>query len=123
MTASSSPRASRALQRAAHSSISRIPRISPGARAFLLIAATCAAVLTASGAARADDKSGVSPTRLHLPKGPGSLEGVGENAEPNLSMGLMEYGVPVALPKGYEGASPSLRFAYSSGAGNGTLSI
>jgi hypothetical protein len=74
--------------------------------------------------ARADDtKSAVSPNRLKLPKGPGSLEGVGENVEPNLSMGLMSYGVPIELPAGHNGHSPSLRLAYSSGSGNSSVGI
>lgn len=50
----------------------------------------CAACLLASvlmaSPAHAEDKSGVSPDRVKLPKGPGSLEGIGENAQPNLSM-------------------------------------
>jgi hypothetical protein len=37
----------------------------------------------------AEDKSGVSPSKLKLPKGPGSLDGIGENAEPNVNMGLV----------------------------------
>jgi hypothetical protein len=37
---------------------------------------------------QAGDKSAVSPSRLHLPNGPGSLEDIGENVQPNLSMAL-----------------------------------
>ncbi|HWA72744.1 MAG TPA: toxin TcdB middle/N-terminal domain-containing protein [Polyangiaceae bacterium] len=70
-----------------------------------------------------EDKSGVSPSRLKLPKGPGSIEGIGENAEPNLSMGLMSYGVPIQLPSGYSQSTPSLRLAYSSGAGNSEVGL
>lgn len=51
--------------------------------------AALACALLAPSAVRAEEKSAVSPNRLKLPKGPGSLEGVGENVEPNLSMGLM----------------------------------
>lgn len=79
-------------------------------------------VLLLAGSALAD-KNGVSPSRLKLPKGPGSIEGVGENVEPNLSMGLMTYGVPIQLPQGYEGMTPSLRLSYSSGNGSGEVGI
>jgi len=71
--------------------------------------------------AAADDKSGVAPTRLKLPKGPGSLEGVGENVSPELSMGLMSYGVPLELPAGRNGMGPSMRLSYSSGGGNSAV--
>jgi RHS repeat-associated protein len=81
------------------------------------------AALCFSGATWADDSSGVSPNRLSLPKGPGSLGGIGENVEPNLSMGLMSYAVPIALPSGYVGATPSLQLVYNSGSGNSELGI
>ncbi|MBI5493518.1 MAG: VCBS repeat-containing protein [Deltaproteobacteria bacterium] len=81
--------------------------------AFVLCAASSSAA----------DKSGLGPGKLKLPAGPGSLEGVGENAEPNLSMGLMSYGVPVRVPEGYPGMTPSLRLAYSSGSGSSVAGI
>jgi hypothetical protein len=58
---------------------------------------------------RAEDKNGLSSSRLKLPKGPGSLEGIGENIELNLNMGLMSYGVPMKLPQGYGEATSSVR--------------
>lgn len=64
-----------------------------------------------------EGKSGVTANKVKLPSGPGSLEGVGENAEPNISMGIVSYGVPIALPAGYNGLSPSLRLGYSSAGG------
>jgi RHS repeat-associated protein len=67
--------------------------------------------------------SGVSPSRLRLPKGPGSLEGVGENVEANLNMGLAGYSVPILLPEGYNGFSPDLSLAYSSGNGASVVGI
>ena len=39
--------------------------------------------------------SGISPSVLVLPKGPGSLGGVGENVKANLNMGLMSYSIPI----------------------------
>ncbi|HEY3494488.1 MAG TPA: toxin TcdB middle/N-terminal domain-containing protein, partial [Polyangiaceae bacterium] len=69
------------------------------------------------------DKSGLSANKVSLPAGPGSLEGVGENVEPDLNMGLMSYRVPIVVPQGYSGLSPALALAYSSGAGNGELGL
>ena len=58
---------------------------------------------------RAEDKNGLSPSRLKLPKGSSSLEGIGENIEINLNMGLMSYGVPMKLPQGYGEATSFVR--------------
>lgn len=81
------------------------------------LASLVALTLGVPARAAADDKSGVSPNRLKLPKGPGSLEGVGENVTPELSIGLMAYGIPIDLPPGHNGHTPSLRLSYSSGGG------
>jgi RHS repeat-associated protein len=89
----------------------------------LLVGASVLFSLASSTALAEEDKSGVSPSRLKLPKGPGSIEGIGENAEPNLSMGLLTYGVPIQIPSGYAQATPSLRLTYSSGAGNSEVGI
>lgn len=94
-------------------------------RAIGIGLATAGAVLFVPVVSSADtnDKSGVSPSRLKLPKGPGSIEGIGENAEPNLSMGLATYGVAIQLPAGYEQATPSLHLSYSSGSGNSEVGV
>src|SRR5690606_18011289 len=73
--------------------------------------------------AHAEEAAGVSATRLKLPSGPGSLEGVGENAEANLNMGLVTYGVPFSLPAGYQGFSPSLGLSYNSAGGASVTGI
>lgn len=81
-------------------------------------------LMAASGPAQAEqDKSGISPSRLKLPKGPGSIEGIGENAEPNINMGLVGYSVPFGLPAGYNGFSPSLGLSYSSGGGSSVVGL
>ncbi len=79
---------------------------------LLVVVLVC---LIFSTVAFAEDKSAVSPAHIKLPKGPGSLDGVGENVEPNLNMGLMSYGIPIVVPGGYAGLSPSMRISYSSG--------
>ncbi|MBN2531197.1 MAG: VCBS repeat-containing protein [Deltaproteobacteria bacterium] len=66
---------------------------------------------------------GLSPSRIRLPKGPGSLEGIGENVEANLNMGLAGYEVPISLPGGYNEFAPELSLAYSSGAGASVVGI
>ena len=50
--------------------------------------------------AKAQGKSGVGPSKAKLPSGPGSLEGVGENADINYSMGLMSWNYNVFLAEG-----------------------
>ncbi len=89
------------------------------------LAATCAfaCFVGVSALALAQDDSGLSPTRLKLPSGPGSLEGVGENAEANFNMGLVTYAVPFSLPAGYQGFSPSLGLSYASAGGEGVAGI
>jgi RHS repeat-associated protein len=78
----------------------------------------CALVLIWEGPSHAQDSAGgLSPTRLKLPTGPGSLEGVGENAEANWNMGLVTYGVPISVPSGYGGLAPSFNLSYSSSGG------
>jgi len=71
--------------------------------------------------ARAEDKSGVSPTAISLPKGPGSIEGLGESFQPNLNTGTASYGISISLPPGTAGYAPSLALRYEGGSGNGPL--
>lgn|GEM_PF-370245 len=96
-------------------------------RCLLVVRISCIVALVATSltarVAWAQDKSALTPSRLHLPKGPGSLEGVGENVEPNLNMGLASYGVAIDLPQGHGGATPSLHLTYSSGSGNSDVGI
>ncbi|MCB9641855.1 MAG: VCBS repeat-containing protein [Myxococcales bacterium] len=67
--------------------------------------------------------NGVSPSILILPKGPGSIGGVGENVQANLNMGLMSYAIPIKLPEGRSKFSPSLTVSYSSSGGSGVMGI
>lgn len=75
------------------------------------------------GPARAADKSGLDSSRLKLPKGPGSIEGLGENADPSVNMGTVSYAVPISLPAGQGGFGPSLKVAYHSGDGNSEVGL
>src|SRR5437867_7224716 len=69
----------------------------------------------------AADKSGVSPNTISLPKGPGSIEGLGESFQPSLNTGTAKYGVALKLPPGTAGRTPDLRLVYEGGSGNGPL--
>ncbi len=70
-----------------------------------------------------DSKSGVSPSVLRLPKGPGSLEGVGENVKVSLNMGTMAYNIGVKIPTGRNGMTPQLGLSYSSGGGTSCVGM
>src|SRR5882757_8907317 len=71
--------------------------------------------------ASADDKSGVSPNSISVPKGPGSIEGLGDSFQPSLNTGTAKYGVGLKLPPGVAGHQPSLGLSYEGGGGNGPL--
>ncbi|MCI0534712.1 MAG: FG-GAP-like repeat-containing protein, partial [Verrucomicrobiales bacterium] len=67
------------------------------------------------------DKSGVSPNTISVPKGPGSIEGLGESFQPSLNTGTAKYGLGLVLPPGTAGRKPSLALSYEGGGGNGLL--
>src|SRR6266540_246878 len=68
---------------------------------------------------RAGGKNGVAPNTVSLPSGPGSIEGLGESFEPMLQTGTAKYEVPIALPPGVAGHTPSLSLNYDAGFANG----
>src|SRR5688572_20956413 len=69
----------------------------------------------------AADKNGVSPNSISLPKGPGSIEGLGDSFQPTLNTGTAKYGLGIKLPPGTAGHQPSLGLSYDGGGGNGPL--
>lgn len=69
------------------------------------------------------DKSGVSPNVVSLPKGPGSIEGLGSEYQPQLNTGTASYSVILTLPPGVNGHQPELSVKYEGGNGNGPLGI
>lgn len=79
--------------------------------------------LSVAPAAAWAQATGVSDERVSLPEGPGSLEGVGENASLNHSMGLMSFPVNIKAPQGYSGMTPSLSLSYSSGGGGSVIGM
>ncbi|MGO8678836.1 MAG: toxin TcdB middle/N-terminal domain-containing protein [Limisphaerales bacterium] len=69
----------------------------------------------------ADDKSGVTPNTISVPKGPGAIEGLGESFQPTLNTGTASYGISLKVPPGTAGHVPTLKLAYEGGGGNGPL--
>lgn len=96
-------------------------RVTPGLLRVTVIVVALLVALTSAQAA--GDKSALSPSRLKLPKGPGSLEGVGEDVDISFHMGQMSYSVPIALPAGHAGHTPSLGLYYNAGGGSGALGM
>lgn len=76
-----------------------------------------------SAASLAANKSAVEPQVLSLPKGPGSIEGLGESFEPQLNTGTAGYRVKLAVPPGVNHFQPDLALVYNSGYGNSPLGI
>jgi YD repeat-containing protein len=67
------------------------------------------------------DKNGVAPNTISVPKGPGSIEGLGESFQPTLNTGTAKYGVGLKVPSGTAGQTPALALHYEAGGGNGPL--
>ena len=69
----------------------------------------------------AADKSGVTPNTVSLPQGPGSIRGLGEMFEPDLSTGTAKYRIELDVSAGPAGFAPGLVLEYDGGNGNGPL--
>jgi RHS repeat-associated protein len=98
-------------------SISQQQRLWPGALTVRVLLCLLTPLLPAVAA----DKNGVSANAISLPSGPGSIEGLGESFEPSLNNGTARYGLSLELPPGTAGHTPTVRFSYDGGQGNGPL--
>ena len=67
------------------------------------------------------DKSGVTPTTISLPKGPGAIEGLGESFQPSLNTGTAKYGFALKLPPATGAQTPTVHLGYEGGGANGPL--
>ena len=67
----------------------------------------------------AQSKDGVGLSKISLPNGPGSIEGLGEAFEPQLNSGTSSHSVNIAIPPGVNGLQPEITLRYNSGRGNG----
>ncbi|HSS00287.1 MAG TPA: FG-GAP-like repeat-containing protein [Kofleriaceae bacterium] len=65
----------------------------------------------------------MSAQTVKLPGSPGSVRGLAENATVSGYTGQVQYQVPVELPSGPGGLSPSLSLGYDGGLGNGPLGV
>ncbi len=81
----------------------------------------CLIVFLVELVAQGADKNGVSPSAISLPKGPGSIEGLGESFQPTLNTGTACYGIGLSLPPGTAGHQPTLKLRYEGGGGNGAV--
>lgn len=72
-----------------------------------------------SATARAQDgyAGGVEPTKLNLPRGPASIEGLGRAFAPSLASGTASYGIDIAVPPSAGGFGPSVALEYDGGHG------
>jgi hypothetical protein len=61
----------------------------------------------------------VAPQAVSIPKGEGTIEGLGESFSTNLPTGTFEYTVPLRTPPARGGAQPNLSLTYSSAGGAG----
>src|SRR5678815_5504200 len=60
---------------------------------FLVGPASLVGIIFLVGTLGAADKSGVSPNTISVPKGPGSIEGLGEAFQPTLNTGTAKYNI------------------------------
>jgi len=65
-----------------------------------------------------DIKSGISPQVISLPKGPGSIEGLGESFVPQLNSGTTTYIIKLKVQPGRNNIQPDLYLQYNGGSGN-----
>jgi RHS repeat-associated protein len=95
-------------------------------RAGSLAVAISAAFTLAPGAAGAvggPSPGAVSAQTVKLPASPGSVRGLAENATVSGYTGQVQYVVPIELPAGPGGLSPSLWLGYDGSLGNGPLGV
>ncbi|MFE7074810.1 SpvB/TcaC N-terminal domain-containing protein [Streptomyces sp. NPDC057620] len=60
---------------------------------------------------------------ISLPQGGGAVGGLGEKFAPDLFTGTGNMSVPLSIPAGRQGATPSLALGYSTGNGNGPFGL
>ena len=60
---------------------------------------------------------------IALPSGGGALSGIGETFQPDLHTGTARLSIPIPLPAGRAGLTPTLALAYDSASGNGPFGL
>jgi len=85
------------------------------------VAAACLVLL--SLAVPNAQASGVEPTRISLPQGPGSIGGLGSNFAPSLASGTAADHVDIRTPPSVGAFAPKLTLAYDAGSGVSELGM
>jgi RHS repeat-associated protein len=86
----------------------------------LLLTRFLLALVVITAPARAE----LDSTRLSLPKGPGSIEGLASaDFTPNPANGQARYSIPIVVPPAARSFGPSLSLSYDSGAGVSELGV
>src|SRR5687768_13016342 len=85
--------------------------------------AVTAALLASLWISSSASAAGTEPSKISLPAGPGSIEGLGRDFVPSLSSGGASYGVDIAVPPAAGGFGPKLTLEYDSGGGVTELGI
>lgn len=67
--------------------------------------------------------AGTEPSRIRMPAGPGSIEGLGRDFVPSLASGTAAYGLDISVPPAVGAFGPRLSLDYDSGAGLGELGV
>ncbi len=70
-----------------------------------------------------EEKSGVASNVISLPKGGGSIQGLGQAFQPALNNGTGSYQIPIDLPAGIHNMTPNLALSYSTVGGNGPFGM
>jgi RHS repeat-associated protein len=71
----------------------------------------------AFSAATAAGAAGLHSSRISVPSGPASIEGLGSSFAPSLASGTASYRIEIAVPPGARGFAPSLALEYDGGSG------
>ena len=69
------------------------------------------------------NKSGVNNPAISIPKGGGSIAGIGETFKPDLFTGTGNFSIPIVISPGRNDFGPKLNLQYSTGNGNGSFGL
>ena len=97
-------------RRQAHTSPVRIAHLG-------LALAAVGAILLAATNSMAQDRSGVGPTVITLPKGPGTVSGLAGTSRENLNAGTFGHEIGIEVPPNAAGFIPEIALRYDSGSG------
>jgi hypothetical protein len=79
--------------------------------------------ITQGGDGGTKEGSPFAAPQINLPKGGGSIRGIGEKFTANAATGTGSLSVPIALSSGRSGFGPQVSLSYDSGSGNGPFGI